>query len=852
MVTNSANYTSDDWENNIKLAQDAHIDAFALNMAYDDPNNVDALPAAFSAADSVGFKLFFSFDYAGNDDWPRSDVINLITEYSAHSSYFLYKGQAFVSTFEGPDRAEDWPIIESEMGRDYASALAAAVSHEQSQNVEALLQAGADPGIALLHGKYGDVISIAIQNSDSRSLRLLQEAGITLGPLAIAKLCELHDQDINTLFSLREFEFGLRDIQRTELECKLATLARSRKDLFSWLLDMEVLVRKESTIELAQVDGFLLARYGTLGDNFLRSLTRALQCPETCYVDRNMELVVGLRLVELKTVARHETTQLHDILGWICLTIRSHIPGIDPSTFSHRKGNDLLLNPLVPLPRSSDSSDCWRELFENAIVAHGPGVKQNEECRGLELDCYRMIQLAAVEYPVSVGAGTVLVGYSTALVPVRETEDGTIQWHLEVASHGQQIKPSDLQAVQSEWLQTEDLNYLLSKRALLGWCSQAKLRLGTSTYDLNVTWSGAKSKPFSLELANINLQALAQSAAPAQLGIQAGASWRRVSNTIRFTPSGEYLKCLNDSRSQQIVLYDVSATRAWLVPLISVLHHMLLVYWKRIPEHFRERDVPLADTSSLHQNASYEALVDKGEMVIQNSEGSRQSLIVRNLIIGFSINLARISLQKPKARKSIFGYEFMDIVCEPQTTVLKKTTLEKDGLAWLPMLNEVNCLFCSNLGDVIVAQRTSETSSPCNTLPEGYDLLAALIRSIDDLSETKGGCHEGHARLLSHDSAWRLTGSPFEACQHDSHESCWNRPKFLQHIAPLRPAVKSCNFSLRDHANGAVVFGGQLKARWFTSSTQVSGQYQIRQDTIRVPVKQEQLENNTQMLVRSD
>ncbi|KAJ5651622.1 uncharacterized protein N7484_005345 [Penicillium longicatenatum] len=111
MVTNSANYTSSDWENDMKLAQDAHIDAFALNMAYSDPTNMKALPAAFAVADSVGFKLFFSFDYAGNGDWPRNDVIDLINQYSTHSSYFFYNEKAFVSTFEGPDRANDWPLI---------------------------------------------------------------------------------------------------------------------------------------------------------------------------------------------------------------------------------------------------------------------------------------------------------------------------------------------------------------------------------------------------------------------------------------------------------------------------------------------------------------------------------------------------------------------------------------------------------------------------------------------------------------------------------------------------------------------------------------------------------------------
>lgn len=90
----------------MKLAQDALIDAFALNMANNDLTNIKALPAAFSAADSVGFKLFFSFDYARNGNWPKSDVINLINQYSAHASYFFYEGQAFVSTFEGPSRAD--------------------------------------------------------------------------------------------------------------------------------------------------------------------------------------------------------------------------------------------------------------------------------------------------------------------------------------------------------------------------------------------------------------------------------------------------------------------------------------------------------------------------------------------------------------------------------------------------------------------------------------------------------------------------------------------------------------------------------------------------------------------------
>lgn len=66
MVGNTGNYSLGDWEDDMNLAKKAYIDAFALNMAYDDPSNGPRLAAAFDAAASTGLQLFFSFDYAGN------------------------------------------------------------------------------------------------------------------------------------------------------------------------------------------------------------------------------------------------------------------------------------------------------------------------------------------------------------------------------------------------------------------------------------------------------------------------------------------------------------------------------------------------------------------------------------------------------------------------------------------------------------------------------------------------------------------------------------------------------------------------------------------------------------------
>jgi hypothetical protein len=102
------------------LARDAHIDAFALNMAWGEVATVEQelqLQYAFEAASNVpGFSLFFSFDYAGNGPWAAQNVSDLISVFSDLDQYYKYNGQPFVSTFEGSDNWQDWVSIKQETG----------------------------------------------------------------------------------------------------------------------------------------------------------------------------------------------------------------------------------------------------------------------------------------------------------------------------------------------------------------------------------------------------------------------------------------------------------------------------------------------------------------------------------------------------------------------------------------------------------------------------------------------------------------------------------------------------------------------------------------------------------------
>ncbi|TDZ31681.1 Mutanase [Colletotrichum spinosum] len=120
MLINTKNYTLSDFEDDFKLAKDAHIDAFALNMGLTDPHTADALVDAFEAAANVGFSLFFSFDYNGGyhggKPWPKETILEMADTYFKRKEYFKYADKPVASTFEGTENAEDWIEIKEKTG----------------------------------------------------------------------------------------------------------------------------------------------------------------------------------------------------------------------------------------------------------------------------------------------------------------------------------------------------------------------------------------------------------------------------------------------------------------------------------------------------------------------------------------------------------------------------------------------------------------------------------------------------------------------------------------------------------------------------------------------------------------
>ncbi|KAK3397551.1 glycoside hydrolase [Sordaria brevicollis] len=151
IVGNAPNYDLSDWKEDIRLAQNASIDGFVLNIASQDASNANSLANAFRAANAANFKLFFSFDYNAQDPWSKDAVIALINRWANERSYFkpdnTYK--PLVSTFEGPEHADDWHDIKGKTNclfiPDWSSLGAEAAATESNSVADGLFSFDAWP-----------------------------------------------------------------------------------------------------------------------------------------------------------------------------------------------------------------------------------------------------------------------------------------------------------------------------------------------------------------------------------------------------------------------------------------------------------------------------------------------------------------------------------------------------------------------------------------------------------------------------------------------------------------------------------------------------------------------------------
>ena len=422
-----------------------------------------------------------------------------------------------------------------------------------------------------------------------------------------------------------------------------------------------------------------------------------------------------------------------------------------------------------------------------------------------------MVQLSAVELPVLVDGGIILVGYETALVPISSSRN-SVQWHLETSERGQ-INPYKLKSTEKGWLKQQDWKNFKTMRCFVGWCSFAHINLGTSILTDKVGWSDSKLQKRTLRWSGISLGCQAATANPMQIGFTVQTNFSFIPNKVNFAPSNSFAKLLRDTSKEVAAAIDCLNGRSWLVPKLSLMLHMAHTWSTR---NGIDPD-PIPYGKPCHDGSQAEAVLrDSGELILLGQ--GQDTLTLRQLMLGLNVNLLQSRHQTEDAASGkVFGFEFMDIVCEPPMGGnMKRVSIKSPGKCWFSVVNKADAVvLCANLGQAITPVDENNQRNPnCNILPPGSGYLAAPLSCLTELILRQGrqdsdlNANENETFKISDDHFWKISGNPFEDCTHSGQQAqtCWGRDNLLQKLTK-RGNGKQIRTCVHIYPSGAVVFG---------------------------------------------
>ena len=199
-----------------------------------------------------------------------------------------------------------------------------------------------------------------------------------------------------------------------------------------------------------------------------------------------------------------------------------------------------------------------------------------------------MIYLSGVDTAVDSDGKFILMRLSTALVPISSLAEQSIQWHLITSSHEDGISTQDVRSTgimsvekfpEQGFNREEFLQLYGIKRHFLGWCKSVKITLGTNPRD-GGTYSNTECTNASESTRTFKFTSFTAMAGSSGLGFGGatlGGTWTVSQN--RYNPfadaSQRFESLLSISKKLPSIMYDLSEQRAWLVPTLSVILHMI-------------------------------------------------------------------------------------------------------------------------------------------------------------------------------------------------------------------------------------------------------------------------------------
>ncbi|KAL9118071.1 MAG: hypothetical protein Q9187_005387 [Circinaria calcarea] len=517
--------------------------------------------------------------------------------------------------------------------------------------------------------------------------------------------------------------------------------------------------------------------------------------------------------------SREDVIGIAQQLAWLSTAFRVPSEGkfaCSKFVFNETKDSgvfDLKLLQLQDIRATSQA--CWHPLFLNGVLAYGFPIRPRDEEYGVEIPFEAMIYFAGIIGPMEYKGGLVLKGFSTIIFPKHlprmvNSEAKSVQWHL---LYDQKPTPISLALLADErsralWPLT-DLNILAQRRAFLGCYREVSIHLGTKDGAYN-------DIGFS--------QANPASRRPVLSGFTLGFTLPKFggpSVTVTFTKpkrlsltreERSYEEILSHSSSMPLILYDTSGRRAWMVPALGVILHMIHI-WAFL--HKDSFPTPLSELP--YANAAWDIGREAQKVIYENSshrlydsKDNDKPYTLKDLVKKYWIELENVIVAEKDHESSgdyLIGWDLIELVTrDPYSTAKKPATSAFKG-NWKGLASDPNMvvLLCSGLGEVIVPNKvTQKLCKIWESVPTDQDYLTASVKCITQLSkhsQEPGSCSKLGCTLF-----WQISheNTSFADCTHDDRSPCHRTQELVKNCRRPQSAT-----SLEQQ--GAIIFGHQQK-----------------------------------------
>ena len=513
-------------------------------------------------------------------------------------------------------------------------------------------------------------------------------------------------------------------------------------------------------------------------------------------------------------------------LGWMAAALRTSVDGrvqcCNPKlgkVLKFRERNLTILHISFDMTSpGEDDQSCWFPLFKNPVIAHGPTARRNNSEVGLEIPLDIMAALGGARHAVDFEGGLVLKGWSTLLVPMERHED-SVQWHLICTRDEDRIPYREASVQCPNRALLEDLNHeeLRTTRAFLGLWKEAETHLATADADYeNIDWSKAKDAGPSPRLTGGTFGI--SKIISAQINFVLGAK----DGPFHYSQQEPFQKTIDRAEKLPIVLYDQADRRAWLVPALPVILHIIQLRSHIKPFVVGGEKVQISPLDPLKQgHAAREAIAkNKSQKLFDCESNEEKEYCFRDAVLDIWSILDRLMEREATTQatpgmavqaswqKTLHGWEFRAVADEDRHLKQKEQVLEKTAGLWYNLVKEVDAvvLFASGLGDIVKPR--PEMAGLCQKwrrLPKGKDYLAVCV-SMLEIFYAKAGHRLDHQYLTSTKLQWHRGPMLFEHCT-DAASNCCKCDRVQQVYYDSHQTWGHRTPPGDLEANGCVVFG---------------------------------------------